>query len=86
MRILKYGSMERYECGRCGCEFEAGRNESRIDTCGRRVCWCPCCGNTVPAVGPVKDKEDAEDDDDLIFFADGEEIRQEEAEGTGGGA
>ena len=47
MRILQYGKMDRYNCEKCGCRFEAGRSESRRDEHGRRVCWCPCCGTTV---------------------------------------
>lgn len=61
MRILKYGKMDRFCCS-CGCEFEAGRSESRRDERGRRVCWCPCCGKQVEsAEKPEPTPETGED-------------------------
>lgn len=65
MRILKYGRMDRYNCGRCGCEFEAGKNESRwrYDT-HDRVAWCPCCGaGVVMAEGDPQPPMEDDDDD-----------------------
>ena len=57
MKIIKAGDLGRLErtrrfaCPACGCVFEAGPSEYRIesDQRNRTICvhWCPTCGKTV---------------------------------------
>lgn len=53
MKILKEGNLEKakkpaiFTCFDCGCQFEANKDEYRLEE-GQRdyypLCDCPCCG------------------------------------------
>lgn len=55
MIILKQGNADaalkpkRFLCPRCGCYFEANKNEYNNGTQIEPACWCkcPCCGAAV---------------------------------------
>lgn len=54
MTIIKEGKspykgnvLKRFECGICGCVFDANKDEYKTDTQYNGVCYyckCPCCG------------------------------------------
>ena len=56
MKILKEGSLnkinkiKRFECNKCGCLFEANKNEYKISSQYNQeyvYCECPFCHKTV---------------------------------------
>ncbi|MCM1166432.1 MAG: hypothetical protein NC299_13380 [Lachnospiraceae bacterium] len=59
MKIIKDGvperlkKVKRFECGACGCVFEAEKGEYECDTQYNETffsCKCPCCGKNARQV------------------------------------
>ena len=61
MKIIKWGKAYRFGCDSCGCVWEAGARESRLNEKRIRVCSCPCCGKTIEAMKKDSEAADAED-------------------------
>ena len=69
MRIITEGRMDRMEkvirfgCRKCGCVFDAGPAEYRVDPDGRNglvaVIACPTCGGRVTADAETSSGADA---------------------------